>query len=173
MHFRASSVASLVLAAGLSLAAAGLSGPAFAAGPARSSSASSVKTVSVPPVKSVPLDTITDWDTFIREFRKAVARRDRTALRQMMAKSFLFGFEDDFNGDARDAAFHKWDNPRVKGWQALDRILARGTLADPEIPGLICSPPQWITDNKHYMDYRAGFDRRDGYWKWVWFLNGE
>jgi hypothetical protein len=121
----------------------------------------------------VALETITDWDTFIREFRRAVARRDRTALKQIMPKTFLFSLEDEYSGDARDAAFRKWDEPRVKGWQALDRILAKGCCVDPEVPGLMVSPPQWITDNRHYMDYRAGFDRRDGYWRWVWFLDGE
>jgi hypothetical protein len=121
----------------------------------------------------VALDTITEWDTFIREFRRAVARRDRTALKQIMPKTFLFSLEDDYSGDARDAAFRKWDDPRVRGWQALDRILAKGSCVDPEVPGLMVSPPQWITDNRHYMDYRAGFDRRDGYWRWVWFLEGE
>lgn len=121
----------------------------------------------------VALNTISDWDTFIREFRRAVARRDRAALKQIMPKTFLFSLEDEYDGDARDAAFRKWDSPRVKGWQSLDRILAKGCCADPEVPGLMVSPTQWITDNRHYMDYRAGFDRRDGYWRWVWFLDGE
>jgi hypothetical protein len=91
----------------------------------------------------------------------------------MMPSTFLFSLEDEYEGDARDAAFRKWDDPSVKGWQALDRILVKGLCPDPEVPGLIVSPPQWITDHQRYMDYRAGFDRRSGYWRWVWFLDGE
>jgi hypothetical protein len=124
-------------------------------------------------VKPVSLEAITEWESFIREFRRAVVRRDRAALRQIMPKTFLFSLEDEWIGDPRDAAFRKWDDPRVKGWAALDRVLTKGTCPDPEVPGLMVCPPQWITQHTTYMGYRAGFDRRDGYWRWVWFLDGE
>jgi hypothetical protein len=165
MQYRSASITLFSLTIGLSALTAAFPRPGLAA--------PRTKLASRPVVKTVSLDSIADWDSFIREFRRAVARRDRTALKQIMPKTFLFSLEDEFEGDARDAAFRKWDNPRVKGWQALDRVLARGVCPDPEVPGLMVCPPQWITENRTYMDYRAGFDRRDGYWRWVWFLDGE
>src|SRR5262245_48367528 len=151
MTYRASSAALFALVTGLTAAAL----------PARPASAFPMtKPIARSVVKPVALESISEWNLFIREFRKAVARRDRAALRQIMPKTFLFSLEDDYEGDARDAAFRKWDDPRVKGWQSLERVLAKGYCPDPEVPGLIVSPPQWITDNKHYMDYRAGFDRQ-------------
>jgi hypothetical protein len=153
-----------VLAASIS-AVVGLQATSGSAAPA-------AKPVSQTSTRPVALDTITDWNIFIREFRQAVTRRDRTALRLMMAKSFLFSLEDEYEGDARDAAFRKWDDPKVKGWQELDRALAKGIRPDPEVPGLLVCPPEWITQHDTYMGYRAGFDRRDGHWRWVWFLSG-
>src|SRR5690349_12243647 len=134
MNHRASSSALVALITGLSTAALFAGRTGYAAPTAKPAARAIIKTVA--------LDNITDWNTFIQEFRRAVARRDRSALRQIMPKTFLFSLEDEFEGDARDAAFRKWDNPHVRGWQALDRILAKGYCADPEVPGLMVSPPQ-------------------------------
>jgi hypothetical protein len=131
-----------------------------------------VKTVSLPATKSVPLDTISDWNTFLKEFRAAVTRRDRLALKSCMPKNFLFTLDEFEESDPRDAAFKEWDRPDVKGWEALDRILAKGTRQDPMVPSLMVAPPAWVTD-PHYVDYRVGFERRDGVWRWVWSMRGE
>jgi hypothetical protein len=29
-----------------------------------------------------------------------------------------------------------------------------------------------VTD-PHYVDLRVGFERRDGFWRWVWGMRGE
>jgi hypothetical protein len=155
------------IALALALAAAGSTRPASAA-----RTAAPVKTVSLPATKIVPLDSISDWNTFYKEFRAAVTRRDRAALKSCMVKNFLFTLEEFEESDPRDAAFKEWDRPEVKGWDALDRILAKGTRQDPMVPTLMVAPPQWVTD-PHYMDYRVGFERRDGLWRWVWSMKGE
>jgi hypothetical protein len=155
------------LALALVLAAAGSTRPVAAA-----VKPAPVKTVSLPATKTVPLDTISDFSTFYKEFRAAVARRDRTALKGCMVKNFLFTLEEFEDADPRDAAFKEWDRTEVKGWEAMDRILAKGPRQDPMVPSLMVAPPEWVTD-PHYVDYRVGFERRDGVWRWVWSMKGD
>jgi hypothetical protein len=54
----------------------------------------------------------------------------------------------------------------------MDRILTKGPRQDPMVPSLMVAPPEWVTD-PHYMDYRVGFERRDGVWRWVWSMKGD
>jgi hypothetical protein len=89
-----------------------------------------------------------------------------------MVKNFLFTLEEFDDPDPRDAAFKEWDRPDVNGWEAMDRILAKGTRTDPMVPSLIVAPPAWVTDPR-YTDYRVGFERRAGVWRWVWSMRGE
>jgi hypothetical protein len=123
-------------------------------------------------VPRVPLDRIADWNTFYRELRAAVARRDREALKGCMVKNFLFTLEPVSDPDRRDAAFREWDRPQVRGWSQIERVLARGSRWDPLVPTLKVAPPEWVTDPR-YMDYRVGFERQSGVWRWVWTMRGE
>jgi hypothetical protein len=71
------------------------------------------------------------WEPFFNSFRAAVKSRDRKALKKMMTRDFYFsagGGDDDHDGDTRDEAFEFWDDKHVRGWEALDRILAQGTV---------------------------------------------
>jgi hypothetical protein len=130
------------------------------------------KRVATRPNPRVALDRITDWDLFYREFRFAVARRDRDALKGCMVKNFLFTLEPVSDPDRRDAAFREWDRPEVRGWQQMERVLARGSRWDPLVPTLKVAPPEWVT-NPRYVDYRLGFERQDGVWRWVWMMRGQ
>jgi hypothetical protein len=122
-------------------------------------------------VKPARLAAITEWSTFFQEFRAAVARRDRAALKSCMVRDFLFTLDDYAGSDPRDAAFREWDRPDVKGWDAIEGILRKGCRNDPLAPTLMVSPPQWVTD-ANYLGYRVGFERCDGLWRWVWAMRG-
>jgi len=89
-----------------------------------------------------------------------------------MVKNFLFTLEPVSDPDRRDAAFREWDRPEVKGWEQIERVLARGCRWDPLVPTLKVAPPEWVTDPR-YVDYRLGFERQDGVWRWVWTMRGE
>jgi hypothetical protein len=130
------------------------------------------KTTARRSVPRVALDRIADWERFYREFRAAVVRRDREALKDCMVKNFLFTLEPVSDPDRRDAAFREWDRPEVRGWEQIERVLARGSRWDPLVPTLKVAPPEWVTDPR-YMDYRVGFERQGGVWRWVWTMRGE
>ena len=71
------------------------------------------------------------WRPFYTSFRAAVKRRDRAALRRMMSRDFYFlssGGDENGDADTRDEAFELWDEPRVRGWEALEMVLAQGAV---------------------------------------------
>lgn len=71
------------------------------------------------------------WGPFFRAFRAAVQRRDREALRGMMARDFYFhssGSDENGDEDTRDEALDFWSEPRVGGWEALEKVLAAGSV---------------------------------------------
>jgi hypothetical protein len=124
------------------------------------------------PAKPVRLDAIRDWNQFLREFNAAIGRRDREALKSCMPKNFLFTLEEYEGNDPRDAAFKEWDRCDIKGWDQIQRVLAKGTRIDPLVPTLTVAPPAWVTD-PHYTELRVGFERREGFWRWVWAMRGQ
>ena len=65
------------------------------------------------------------WRPFIYAFRTAVRKRDRRALRKMMSSDF---FSSGGNDAGPKAAFEFWDDPHVRGWDAFNRVLSRGTV---------------------------------------------
>jgi hypothetical protein len=116
------------------------------------------------------------WPEFFRNFRAAVAKRDRAVLRQMMTRDFFFsggGGDDNHDGDMRDDAFKFLDDPNVRGWQAFDKALAKGAAP---------APPNSSADGKKYISrvappagrntsnlatappWIAYFEFRDGHW---------
>ena len=72
-------------------------------------------------------DAARAWGPFIAAFRKAAQRRDREALKKMLAPDF-FTTGGGVAGEAREGAFAFWDEPGVRGWEALERTLAAGTV---------------------------------------------
>jgi hypothetical protein len=118
------------------------------------------------------LDNISDWNTFYTEFRRAVEHRDRRALRSAMDVNFRYTFDRTNGGDPRDEAFEVWDRAGTKVWTSMDHVLLKGNRNDPEVPGLMVSPPAWVEDNR-YVSYRAGFMKVGGNWRWIWFVSGD
>jgi hypothetical protein len=118
------------------------------------------------------LDNIADWNTFFTEFRRAVERRDKRALRAVMDVHFRYTFDRTPGGDPRDEALELWDHSGDRIWSSLDRVLLQGNRNDPEVAGLMVSPPAWVDDN-HYIGYRAGFMKVDGNWRWIWYVTGD
>lgn len=118
------------------------------------------------------LDNIADWNSFFTEFRHAVERRDRRALRACMDIHFRYTFDRTPGGDPRDEALDVWDRGGDHIWASLDHVLSLGNRNDPEVPGLMVSPPAWVDDNR-YIGYRAGFMKVDGSWRWIWYVAGD
>lgn len=118
------------------------------------------------------LDSISDWNTFLAEFRRAVEHRDKRALHSAMDVHFRYSFEPTPGGDPRDEALELWERSGTRVWTSLDQVLGKGSRTDPEVPGLMVSPPAWVDDNR-YIGYRAGFMKVNGNWRWLWFVNGD
>jgi hypothetical protein len=118
------------------------------------------------------LDNIPDWSTFYAEFRRAVERRDRRLLRTAMDENFRYTFDRTPGGDPREEALEYWDREGVQVWASLSRILHKGNRNDPEVPGLMVSPPAWVEDQR-YIGYRAGFMKVGGNWRWIWYVTGD
>jgi hypothetical protein len=68
------------------------------------------------------------WQPFFVAFRAAVKRRDRVALRKMIAPDLLYTLGG-HRSDHLDEAFKFWDNFNGRGWKAFDRILAQRTAS--------------------------------------------
>ncbi len=118
------------------------------------------------------LDNITDWTSFFTEFRHAVERRDRRALRACMDTHFRYTFDRTPGGDPRDEALDLWERSGDRVWTNLDHVLTQGNRNDPEVPGLMVSPPAWVDDNR-YIGFRAGFMKVEGSWRWIWYVTGD
>lgn len=114
------------------------------------------------------------WPAFFAEFRAAVKRRDRAALRKLMS--------DPFNAppNTPEDAFKQWDDPKVGGWVKLRRVLAQGAVmagtpdeGDPEQerPTMI-SPPVAERNARRYKGWWAAFEfREDGKWYCIQFVS--
>lgn len=118
------------------------------------------------------LDNISEWNTFITEFRKAVERRDKRLLRTAMDLNFRYTFDRTAGGDPRDEALDLWERDAGRTWATLDRVLVKGNRNDPEVPGLMVCPPAWVDDSR-YIGYRAGFMKVNGNWRWIWYVTGD
>ena len=112
------------------------------------------------------------WPAFFAEFRAAVGRRDRNALGKLMAKTF------NAPPHTPEDAFRQWDDPKVRGWIKLRRVLALGAVpvgkpdeGDPEQerPTMI-SPP--AADRGRYRGWFAAFEfQEDGKWYCIQFTS--
>jgi hypothetical protein len=124
------------------------------------------------PAPSGRLAAIPDWDTFFLEFRRAVRQRDTDALQSAMDEDFFYTFQHTHKRDARDQAVRLWEQEGARAWVPLEQVLRAGSREDPVVPGLIVSPPAWISDER-YTGYRAGFTKVGPYWRWIWFVSGD
>jgi len=76
-----------------------------------------------------PIAQSNGWSAFWTDFRAAVKKRDRKALRRMMANDFIV----DENGSEMsiDDTFKFFDDPSVRGWAALSEVVNKGAVAMP------------------------------------------
>ena len=118
------------------------------------------------------LDNVSDWNTFISEFRRAIERRDKRLLRTAMDPNFRYTFERTLGGDPRDEALEIWDREGNRAWVEMARVVHKGNRNDPEVPGLMVCPPAWVEDQR-YIGYRAGFMKVGGTWRWIWYVSGD
>lgn len=112
------------------------------------------------------------WKPFFAAFRDAAKRRDRVALKEMMAEEF---FTSGGVGGGRDEAFAFWDEPNTRGWEALERTLAKGVVTytymrDPKdkTPMRVAPPAANVRRSilKGDVDWYAIFEfRADGRWR--------
>jgi hypothetical protein len=138
-----------------------------------------VSVTSVPPPGVI--DAEKAWPEFFASFRAAVRKRNRATLKKMMIPEFLYTLGH-HTSDRRDEAFSYWDEPNVRGWKALDRVLAQGAVKasarwDPpgeeKRPRRIAPPAANVQRNLMHgkIDWYAEFVfRKDGKWYWVTFI---
>lgn len=95
------------------------------------------------------------WASFWRQFTSAVNKKDRPALRKMMAANFA----DDSGGlDATEWLKFIDENERKGSWRDLQKSFARGTVVNKEWPSK--GVPTRITKDKfYYFEFR-----KDGQW---------
>ena len=119
------------------------------------------------------------WPPFFTSLRTAVRKRDRITLRALMIPEFRYTLGHHAT-DNRDAAFEYWDQPYVRGWRALERALAQGTVkaalwwgSDSNTPSRIAPPAANVRRNILHdrVPWYAEFQfREDGKWHWVTFI---
>jgi hypothetical protein len=121
------------------------------------------------------------WAPFFKAFRAAVKRRDRAALRGMMARDFYYhnsGGDENGDEDTRDEALDFWTEPRVSGWEALEKTLARGTAPNTVLrekgnrrPSRVAPPAanSRRAIESHSFEWYVVFEFREGRWYCVTF----
>lgn len=113
-----------------------------------------------------------DWSSFWNAFRIAVGKRDRAALRMMMASPFEYGDGERVNSER---VFSELDYSGGENWRVLERTLNRAVQPH-KLPG--STRPSRVVKNplpcgKRPCDYTAwaifelGPDER---WRWVSFI---
>ena len=95
------------------------------------------------------------WASFWRQFTAAANKKDRVALKRMMAKNF-----SDESGGLNATEWLQFidENERKGSWRDLQKSFARGTIVNKEWPSK--GVPTRITRDKfYYFEFR-----KDGKW---------
>jgi len=122
------------------------------------------------------------WQPFFADFRTAVNKRDRVALREMIATDFFYTIGHHAS-DQREAAFAYWDEQKGSGWKAFSRVLAKGAVRTSdkslsnsgEVEGpMRVAPPAAGRRNsfrRNLIHWYAVFEfRSDGRWYCITFI---
>lgn len=116
------------------------------------------------------------WKPFFASVRNAVKRRDKEALSKHMSRDFYYlssGGDENQNEDTRDEAFEYWEGSGVGAWDALEKILQQGTVANTawrepgnRQPSRVAPPiaNSRRAINSQSFDWYAVFEFRDGQW---------
>ncbi len=65
--------------------------------------------------------------------RAVVKKRDRDGLSKLMARDFYYlssGGDENGNNDSRDEAFDYWENTQLGAWEALEKVIAGGSVVN-------------------------------------------
>jgi hypothetical protein len=117
------------------------------------------------------------WKVYFPRFRAAVKRRDRDALRQMMAAEFLYSFGGNLD---RDEALEHWDKTDARAWEAFAAVLAKGAVSSSRAMQRVSenpvasriAPP--AARKRGYEGWRAIFEYgEDGRWRCTAFVQGD
>lgn len=109
-----------------------------------------------------------DFQAFVGRLRKAVKAHDVNTVASMMPTDFAYVLgatpAEDRQGPG---VFQYWDENNL--WIELD-----GVLSERFVPkeNYMVAPPQFADPASEYTGYRAGIQRVNGSWKFVYFVNG-
>lgn len=112
-----------------------------------------------------------DFQAFLGRLRKAVAARDKQALKTMMTPNFGYKLQPQMEGieatNSGPGVFQYWDEEDL--WPELDGILSETFVKK---GAFLVAPPQFADPSVNYDGYRAGITRVNGSWKFAYFVNG-
>ncbi|MCD4785954.1 MAG: hypothetical protein K8T10_19210 [Candidatus Eremiobacteraeota bacterium] len=110
---------------------------------------------------------ISDFAVFFKTFKSAVKNKDRTTLQKMISDDIFYSFGPMKPG-AKNCIAHMDKN---KLWDKMMKILNKGYAFQKEIKGYV-SPPDFV-EKKGYMGHRAGFTKKEGFWRMTFFVVGD
>jgi hypothetical protein len=109
-----------------------------------------------------------DFQAFVSRLQKAVAAHDVNTIASMMTTDFAFVMGKTTDGDRKgDGVFQYWDENGL--WPELEGILSEKFVKK---ENFMVAPPQFANPAIDYDGYRAGIQRINGSWKFVYFVNG-
>ncbi len=109
-----------------------------------------------------------DFQAFVTRLRKAVQSHDMTTLASMMTPDFAYVMGSTPEQDRKgEGVFQYWDENGL--WPELEGIVQEKFVKKDEF---MVAPPQFANPAVEYDGYRAGIQRRNGSWKFVYFVNG-
>ncbi len=109
-----------------------------------------------------------DFQAFVGRLRKAVDAHDVDTLAGMMTTDFAYVLGKTPDLDRKgDGVFKFWDENGL--WPELAGILSEKFVKKGEF---MVAPPQFANPVVDYDGYRAGLQRVNGSWKFVYFVNG-
>ncbi len=109
-----------------------------------------------------------DFQAFVSRLRKAVASRDVNTIASMMTTDFAFVMGKTAENDRKgEGVFQYWEENGL--WPELEGILSEKFVKK---DNFMVAPPQFANPAVDYDGYRAGIQRINGSWKFVYFVNG-
>lgn len=105
------------------------------------------------------------WPKFWREFRAAVNKRDRAALKRMMSARFNENCTLEGPPDTPDRGIEGLD--QEGGWRRLQKLLSLGTKAYTETYGSNKGRPHRVIKGVLYQDGTLFGFGADGRWRWL------
>jgi hypothetical protein len=142
---------------------------AFAACPTTNPKKNSKKAAKTAETPTNEQNADVDFQSFVGRLRKAVKAKDVNTIAAMMTPDFAYVLGATQAEDRQGAGvFQYWDENGL--WTELDGILSERFV---EYEGYMVAPPQFADPAADYTGYRAGIQRRNGSWKFIYFVNSQ